>query len=279
MTDGDDPADGEPVPDQTGASGVNELVAKQVIDPAVAATAKDVLSTVVTSGTGQRAQNGEPTWGKTGTTDDNGDAWFCGATPDITACIWVGYRDTVTPMETEYAGGPVDGGTFPALIFSQIATAYEEVQALHAAEEEADEPEDEDDEDEDSTTDTSTTESTEAVTPTTESVEPRDPSRGRARRRSRRPRRRRPPTPATTVPPPRRPRAAASRPARLLAQAAWRDRRQRSREVRAPGGAEAPRQLGRLADPDSRPGCDLDPVASGRSAGGARTAGGRAARC
>ncbi len=123
--------DGEPVPDQTGASGVNELVARQVVDPTVAATAKDVLSTVVSSGTGERAQNSEPTWGKTGTTDDNGDAWFCGATPDITACIWVGYRDTVTPMETEYAGGPVDGGTFPALIFSQIANAYEEVQAGH----------------------------------------------------------------------------------------------------------------------------------------------------
>ncbi len=124
---------GDPVPDQTGASGVNELVAKQVVDPTVAATAKDVLSTVVTSGTGERAQNSEPTWGKTGTTDDNGDAWFCGATPDITACIWVGYRDTVTPMETEYAGGPVDGGTFPALIFSQIASAYEDVQAEHKA--------------------------------------------------------------------------------------------------------------------------------------------------
>ena len=125
--------EGDPVPDQTGASGVNEVVAKQVIDPTVAATAKDVLSTVVTSGTGRRAQNGEPTWGKTGTTDDNGDAWFCGATPKITACVWVGYRDTVTPMETEFAGAPVDGGTFPALMFSQIATAYDEVQALHDA--------------------------------------------------------------------------------------------------------------------------------------------------
>ncbi len=125
--------EGDPVPDQTGASGVNEVVAKQVIDPTVAATAKDVLSTVVTSGTGRRALNGEPTWGKTGTTDDNGDAWFCGATPKITACVWVGYRDTVTPMETEFAGAPVDGGTFPALMFSQIATAYDEVQALHDA--------------------------------------------------------------------------------------------------------------------------------------------------
>jgi penicillin-binding protein 1A len=125
--------EGDPVPDQTGASGVNELVAKQVIDPTVASTAKDVLSTVVSSGTGRRAQNVKPTWGKTGTTDDNGDAWFCGATPDITACVWVGYRDTVTPMETEYAGGPVDGGTFPAQIFSEIANAYYDVQADHKA--------------------------------------------------------------------------------------------------------------------------------------------------
>jgi penicillin-binding protein 1A len=125
--------DGDPVPDETGASGVNEPVSKQVIDPAVASTAKDVLSTVVSSGTGRRAQNVKPTWGKTGTTDDNGDAWFCGATPDITACVWVGYRDTVTPMETEYAGGPVDGGTFPAQMFSEIANAYYEVQADHKA--------------------------------------------------------------------------------------------------------------------------------------------------
>jgi penicillin-binding protein 1A len=137
--------DGDPVPDQTGASGVNELVAKQVVDPSVAATAKDVLSTVVSSGTGERAQNSEPTWGKTGTTDDNGDAWFCGATPEITACIWVGYRDTVTPMETEFAGAPVDGGTFPALMFSQIADAYAEIEAAHKAEEAArDENDDED---------------------------------------------------------------------------------------------------------------------------------------
>ena len=39
--------------------------------------------------------------------------------PKITACVWVGYPDTVTPMETEYGGAPVDGGTFPALIFSR----------------------------------------------------------------------------------------------------------------------------------------------------------------
>ena len=117
--------DGPPVSDQTGASGENETIAKQVVDPTVAATAKDVLSTVVTSGTGENAQTGESTWGKTGTTDDNGDAWFCGATEEITACVWVGHADTVEPMKTEFAGNPVDGGTFPALIFADIVNAYE----------------------------------------------------------------------------------------------------------------------------------------------------------
>ena len=121
------------VPDETGASGENKLVAKQVIDPAVAEETRSILSTVVTSGTGRRAQNGEPTWGKTGTTDDNGDAWFCGATPQFTMCVWVGYPDTVQPMETEFAGGPVDGGTFPAEIFSQVATAYESIMASRKA--------------------------------------------------------------------------------------------------------------------------------------------------
>ena len=97
--------EGDPVADQTGASGVNKVISKPAVDPAVAETAKSVLSTVVSDGTGHLAQTGDPTWGKTGTTDDNGDAWFCGATPRITACIWVGYPDTVTPMETHFDGG------------------------------------------------------------------------------------------------------------------------------------------------------------------------------
>jgi penicillin-binding protein 1A len=131
-------SDRELVEDGTGASGENEVVAKQVIDPAVAATAKDVLSTVVSSGTGENAATGESTWGKTGTTDDNGDAWFCGATEEITACVWVGHANSVTPMETEFAGAPVDGGTYPALIFADIVNAYE---GLEAARDEGEDPE------------------------------------------------------------------------------------------------------------------------------------------
>jgi penicillin-binding protein 1A len=125
--------DGDPVPDQTGASGVNKPITKQVIDPTVADTAKSVLSTVVTSGTGKRAQTGHTLWGKTGTTDNNGDAWFCGATAQITACVWVGYPNSVTPMETEFAGAPVDGGTFPAEIFAQVVNAYDDLEAARKA--------------------------------------------------------------------------------------------------------------------------------------------------
>ena len=162
VTDGEAFNEGEPVKDQTGASGENEVVAKQVVDPGVATTVKDVLETVVSSGTGENAATGEPTWGKTGTTDDNGDAWFCGATEEITACVWVGHADTVTPMETEFAGAPVDGGTFPALIFADLVNAYEEVQAAHEAGEEPDD---------DSST-SSTTEPSEPAEPTYEEPAP-----------------------------------------------------------------------------------------------------------
>jgi penicillin-binding protein 1A len=158
--------EGDPVPDQTGANGINRVIAKPVLDPAVAQTAKSILTTVVTSGTGERAQTGEPTWGKTGTTDDNGDAWFCGATPKITACVWVGYPDEVKPMETEFAGAPVDGGTFPALIFAQIVNAYEELDSQRDLN---------DDDDTDETTDTSTDTYTAPATSTEESVAPAAP--------------------------------------------------------------------------------------------------------
>jgi penicillin-binding protein 1A len=150
--------DGDDVEDKTGASGVNEVTKKQEIDPAVAASARDILTTVVTSGTGKRAQTSEPTWGKTGTTDNNGDAWFVGSTPDITVAIWVGHADSVIPMETEFGGAPVDGGTIPAETFADIVNAYLGVMATH----EAENPTDSSD-----TTDTTTSVPTEAVAPVT----------------------------------------------------------------------------------------------------------------
>jgi penicillin-binding protein 1A len=124
---GPDPFASDVVEDKSGSSGENEVQTEQVLDEAAADTAVGVLETVVSSGTGENAATGDFAWGKTGTTDDNGDAWFCGGTEDITACVWVGHRDSVTPMETEFAGQPVDGGTFPALIWHDIVVAYESI--------------------------------------------------------------------------------------------------------------------------------------------------------
>lgn len=52
------------------------------------------MQSVVTSGTGTLAQiDNQPVAGKTGTSNTNGDFWFCGFTPYYTASIWVGYDD------------------------------------------------------------------------------------------------------------------------------------------------------------------------------------------
>ncbi len=127
-----DDSDDDPVETNDGDNGVNKADnTPGVIDPDIAESAKTILRTVVDSGTGQNAQNGDDIWGKTGTTDDNGDAWFVGSTKDVTISVWVGHADSVKPMTTEYNGGPVDGGTIPAELFSEILTAYDSLQKTH----------------------------------------------------------------------------------------------------------------------------------------------------
>ncbi len=124
--------------DQTIKDGDNDSKHTQVIPEDVAREAKSILETVVSSGTGVNADIGAAgQWGKTGTTEENSDAWFCGATEEVTACVWVGYADTVTPMTTLYNGGPVQGGTFPALIWASVISAWEEIKTDRAAEAEA----------------------------------------------------------------------------------------------------------------------------------------------
>jgi penicillin-binding protein 1A len=127
------------VADESGSiikGGDNDSTHKQVVDEEAALEAKRILESVVSSGTGTNADTGaEGEWGKTGTTENNGDAWFCGGVQDkVTACVWVGYADTVTPMTTLYQGSPVQGGTFPALIWASVISAWEEIQAEKAAE-------------------------------------------------------------------------------------------------------------------------------------------------
>jgi len=121
---------------ETIKGGDNDSLHDQVFDQEKVEEAKSILETVVSSGTGTNAQIGaEGQWGKTGTTENNGDAWFCGGVADeVTACVWVGYPDSTTPMTTLYNGGPVMGGTFPALIWARVISAWQDIKAEHAAE-------------------------------------------------------------------------------------------------------------------------------------------------
>jgi penicillin-binding protein 1A len=89
----------------------------RIFEDGVAAKATEILEQNMTSGTGGKAQIGCPAAGKTGTTDNNTDAWFVGFTPRYTTAVWVGYPREQVYMNTEYFGGPVDGGTFPAAIW------------------------------------------------------------------------------------------------------------------------------------------------------------------
>jgi membrane peptidoglycan carboxypeptidase len=107
---------------------------RRVLDSAVAATAVGILRGVVgPGGTGFRAAIGRPLAGKTGTTSGFADAWFTGFTPQLATSVWVGNAGAQVPMRAQFNGGPVYGGTFPALIFHDYlaaALAGEPVAAL-----------------------------------------------------------------------------------------------------------------------------------------------------
>jgi penicillin-binding protein 1A len=104
--------------------GRNRRLLKRVLPKNVAETTTNILASVINVGTGKVAQlDGVPAWGKTGTTENYGDAWFVGATDKLTVAVWVGYPDGLKPMTTEYQGSPVAGGTFPALIWHDFMTA------------------------------------------------------------------------------------------------------------------------------------------------------------
>jgi penicillin-binding protein 1A len=100
----------------------NLPVRRQVLTSNTSAIVTSLLENVVRGGTGRNAQlsDGREVAGKTGTTENYGDAWFVGYTPQLVVAVWVGYPNTLRPMLTEYHGDPVAGGTYPALIWKSF---------------------------------------------------------------------------------------------------------------------------------------------------------------
>jgi penicillin-binding protein 1A len=116
---------------------VNRVKSKAVLPAGVAATETSMLETVLQYGTGRAAAIGQFAAGKTGTTSNYGDAWFVGWNSKYTVAVWVGYPDKLVPMTTAFNGGPVLGGTFPALIWHDFMTSaigIDKTRAEHAAE-------------------------------------------------------------------------------------------------------------------------------------------------
>ena len=114
----------------------------KALEPEVARQVNDILPLVITApnGTGNDANIGRPAGGKTGSSQNNVDGWFCGYTPQLATAVWVGFsqprvgRDGVarpvsmTPPNTRIT---VFGGTYPARIWAAfMSRAHDGVEVL-----------------------------------------------------------------------------------------------------------------------------------------------------
>ncbi len=96
-----------------------DTTGNRAITPEVAAAATDVMKGVVTSGTGTEAalRSGQVAAGKTGTSENWHDSYFCGITPQISVAIWVGSRQerqmpewvTATSVFSDFVGTVLSG--------------------------------------------------------------------------------------------------------------------------------------------------------------------------
>ncbi len=81
----------------------------QLLDPRTAFQLADMMTAVVSRGTASAAAVGRPAAGKTGTTNDNTDAWFVGFTGRALAAVWIGFDDPSHKL------GPKGDGAHAAL--------------------------------------------------------------------------------------------------------------------------------------------------------------------
>ena len=104
----------------------------QVLDAGVANETVLTLKGVIRSGTGARNLRDfpRPAAGKTGTQDENTNAWFIGGTPQLATAVWVGDPNGYTPMvgipefKAEMGrNGKVQGADYPARIWGSYMEA------------------------------------------------------------------------------------------------------------------------------------------------------------
>jgi len=92
------------------------------LDPRVTYVVRDMMRDVVERGTASSIRRYLPTSipvaGKTGTTNDNSDAWFIGLTPDLVAGVWLGFDKPVS-----IAKGAA-GGSLAAPVWGKMVAKY-----------------------------------------------------------------------------------------------------------------------------------------------------------
>ena len=85
----------------------------RILDAGAVEELTEMLKKVIKSGTGHRADIGRFAAGKTGTSQDNRDAWFVGFTDNLAAAVWLGNDDN-SPMKGVYGSG------LPAQIWKKV---------------------------------------------------------------------------------------------------------------------------------------------------------------
>jgi penicillin-binding protein 1A len=107
----------------------NYTAKEEIVTPASQAfLTVSILRDVVKHGTGRRARvKGIELAGKTGTTNDYKDAWFCGFSPEVEALVWYG-KDNNKPMAKE-TGGKAAGSVFGAF-FKEYLTIHPETKRV-----------------------------------------------------------------------------------------------------------------------------------------------------
>ena len=99
----------------------HSVVRDRVLDEQTVSEVNWALSQVVEGGTGKAARFGQPSAGKTGTTENYRDAWFVGFTCRLTTAVWMGYPKPNLDGSTRYMdpvhGIKVTGGSLPTEIW------------------------------------------------------------------------------------------------------------------------------------------------------------------
>jgi len=106
------------------------------LDPRVTYVVRDMMRDVVERGTASSIRRylsaSVPVAGKTGTTNDNADAWFIGLTPDLVAGVWLGF-DKPTSIASGAAGGSMAAPIWAKMVARYYASQPQLI-ASHAAE-------------------------------------------------------------------------------------------------------------------------------------------------